>query len=82
MLAAESRRSSKTGAPARDFLIYLTAFADRFLVVLKESIMTPQRGSGRNPETLERELNFQRKCSRRLGESRKAHRGGPTIIIV
>ena len=36
----------------------------------------------RNPETPERELNFQRKCSRRLGESRRADRGGPTIIIV
>ena len=35
-----------------------------------------------NPETLERELNFQRKRSRRLGESRRAPPRGPTIITV
>ena len=29
-----------------DLLFYLTAFADRFLVVSKESIMTPQGGLG------------------------------------
>ena len=36
----------------------------------------------RTPETLERELNFLRKCSRRLGESARADLRRPTIVIV
>eukprot|EP00959_Pyramimonas_sp_CCMP1952_P393527 8245613-Pyramimonas_sp.AAC.1 len=35
-----------------------------------------------DPETPEREFRLRRKCSRRPGESPRAHSRGPTMIIV